>query len=226
MARLAIEKNYFTDSYTGLVIAGFGNDELFPSLIEIAVDGVIDNMLKYVVISNTDITRGEDESVIRAFAQGEMVNRFMDGVDPIYELYIKEFARELMDNFGKEIINNYINVNSSDKRKIIQGIKNTISDYIDQFEKYSNNLKYDNFSSEVIDAVKHMPKAELAHMAEALVNITSTKRRYSAEKETVGGPIDVAVISKGDGFIWIKRKHYFDAEINRDFMHKYLRKDG
>jgi len=28
--------------------------------------------------------------------------------------------------------------------------------------------------------------------------------------ETVAGPIDVAIISKGDGLIWIKRKHYFD----------------
>ncbi len=30
----------------------------------------------------------------------------------------------------------------------------------------------------------------------------------------VGGPVDVAVISKGDGFIWIKRKHYFNPKLN------------
>ncbi len=60
-------------------------------------------------------------------------------------------------------------------------------------------------------------------MAEALVNITSLKRRVSVEAETVGGPIDVAVISKGDGFIWIKRKHYFDAKENPYFFNNYFR---
>jgi hypothetical protein len=26
------------------------------------------------------------------------------------------------------------------------------------------------------------------------------------QQETVGGPIDVAVISKGEGYVWVKRK--------------------
>ena len=34
-------------------------------------------------------------------------------------------------------------------------------------------------------------------MAESLVNLTSFKRRVTMDAETVGGPIDVAVISKG-----------------------------
>ena len=66
--------------------------------------------------------------------------------------------------------------------------------------------------------VYFMPKSDLAAMAESLVNLTSVKRRVSAETETVGGPVDVAVISKGEGFVWIKRKHYFDAELNPRFF--------
>jgi hypothetical protein len=30
----------------------------------------------------------------------------------------------------------------------------------------------------------------------------------------VGGAVDVAVISRGDGFVWLKRKHYFSQELN------------
>jgi hypothetical protein len=41
--------------------------------------------------------------------------------------------------------------------------------------------------------------------------------------ETVGGPIDVAVISKGDGLVWVKRKHYFPAELNQHFFSNYFR---
>jgi hypothetical protein len=60
-------------------------------------------------------------------------------------------------------------------------------------------------------------------MAESLVNLTSFKLKVTEDAETVGGPIDVAVISKGDGLIWIKRKHYFSPELNQQFFANYYR---
>ncbi len=59
-----------------------------------------------------------------------------------------------------------------------------------------------------------LPKSELASMAESLVNLTSLKRKVSLQAETVGGAVDVAVVSKRDGFVWIKKKHYFKEELN------------
>lgn len=58
-----------------------------------------------------------------------------------------------------------------------------------------------------MDVVGSLPVVELAHMAEALLNIASYKMKMSPNLETVGGPIDVAIITKGDGFTWIKQKH-------------------
>ena len=46
------------------------------------------------------------------------------------------------------------------------------------------------------------------------------------QSETVGGEVDVAVISKGDGFIWIKRKHYFKPELNPQYLAKYWKDKG
>jgi hypothetical protein len=77
----------------------------------------------------------------------------------------------------------------------------------------------------VIAALAHAPKEELADLAESLVHLTSLKRRVALETETVGGPIDVAVISKGDGFIWLKRKHYFKPELNPYFIATYYEKE-
>lgn len=51
-----------------------------------------------------------------------------------------------------------------------------------------------------------------------MVALTSVVRRISPKEETVGGPIDVAIISKGDGFIWKNRKHYFDPNMNTHFF--------
>ena len=74
----------------------------------------------------------------------------------------------------------------------------------------------------IIEMLGHLQKDELAEMAESLVNLTAFKRKMSKEMESVGGPIDVAVISKGDGFIWVKRKHYFKPELNQAFFNNYF----
>ena len=75
----------------------------------------------------------------------------------------------------------------------------------------------------VMNMVRVLSKDELAAMAEALVNLTVFKRKVTNTLETVGGPVDVAVISKGDGLVWVKRKHYFPPELNASFYKNYFR---
>ena len=58
-------------------------------------------------------------------------------------------------------------------------------------------------------------------MAEALVNLTSLRKRVTAEADTVGGPVDVALITRGDGLVWIKRKAYFDGQLNPHAVERY-----
>ena len=70
----------------------------------------------------------------------------------------------------------------------------------------------------VEDMVEFMPKQDLAEFAEALVNLSSLQRRVNSGFETVGGPVDVAVISKAEGLVWVKRKHYFPQDLNARFF--------
>ena len=63
-----------------------------------------------------------------------------------------------------------------------------------------------------------LSKEDLADMAESLVRMTCLKRHITTDEESVGGPVDVAVITKGDGFVWIKRKHYFSSELNYHYF--------
>ena len=67
--------------------------------------------------------------------------------------------------------------------------------------------------------------SELAQVASTLVGLSSFEQQLSLESETVRGPVDVAVVSKGDGFIWIDRKHYFRKELNDHFFQSYYDED-
>ena len=62
------------------------------------------------------------------------------------------------------------------------------------------------FQRPLIAAIEALPRHDLARIAEALVSLTAFRRRMSlGEKETVGGAIDVAILSKAEGFQWVKR---------------------
>jgi len=75
--------------------------------------------------------------------------------------------------------------------------------------------------ADTMQIVEDLSISDLAQMAKSLVEMTSFKRKVSSDVGTVGGPIDVAAISKGDGFIWVERKHYFKKELNEFFFQGY-----
>jgi hypothetical protein len=206
---------------TGLVFAGFGNKDLFPSLVEFEIDGVACNQLVYWNRRTAKISMSNHASIV-PFAQGEMVDSFMTGVDPRYrrdldrrlEVMLEKFSRDAMKELGL---------------KAPRGMKSKLTALrtaaISEFSLAGEALQQERYVHPVMQVVSNLPKDELAAMAESLVNLTSFKRRVSMEPETVGGPIDVAVISKGDGLIWIKRKHYFAADANPQFVSNYYREE-
>ena len=61
-----------------------------------------------------------------------------------------------------------------------------------------------------------MPIQDAIDLAEFLVHTAIMLSRFSPGPATVGGPIEIAVITKHEGFKWIKRKHYFDQKCNPD----------
>jgi hypothetical protein len=109
------------------------------------------------------------------------------------------------------------------RQKYLQTLSNKAIEawrkYFDDMDGYARNT----FEEPVKQSLDGLGKDDLAKIAESLVSITSFRQQISPEEETVGGPIDVAVISKGDGFIWIKRKYYFDEKFNPHFIERYFR---
>jgi hypothetical protein len=62
--------------------------------------------------------------------------------------------------------------------------------------------------------VKGMPIAEAAALATQLVDVTATYARLVPGPDTVGGPPQVAALTRHEGFTWIERQHYYPAHLN------------
>ncbi len=205
---------------SGLVLAGFGDDDHFPKLTEIRLRGIAANRLLYHQLDHEGIEYNNLASV-SPFAQHEMVSTFMEGIDPELKEMIEESTRTLfkgaIDIVFKMADDKNPPLTEPIEANVRKQFDDMVSDLIEEWEK----KRRDDYWGPIIDIVASLPKDELGAMAEALVNLTKFKRRVSRQQETVGGPIDVAVITKGDGFIWIKRKHYFQSELNPRFISKY-----
>ena len=72
----------------------------------------------------------------------------------------------------------------------------------------------DEYVDGIIDAVDSFNINDMANMAENLVSITNLQRHMTSLEESVGGPVDVAVITRKEGFKWVKHKHWYDKEMN------------
>jgi hypothetical protein len=59
-----------------------------------------------------------------------------------------------------------------------------------------------------------MPIQDAIDVAEFLVDSTIKFSRFTPGAATVGGPIEIAAITKHEGYRWIKRKYYFARELN------------
>lgn len=209
---------YLDGIYTGLVFFGYGDKDVFPSYRHYRVSYAVDNHLKYTLLKEYKVING-NSAVIAPFAQSDVTNTVIRSVeDDLRKKFYDSFEESIKD-FRDEIVKQMTDANAPqdfldimtglDLKKLLEGFKKDMDDHIEN--KYQNPL---------MDTVSFLGKEDLADLAESLVRMTCIKRHFSSEDETVGGPVDVAVVTQGDGFIWMKRKHYFDPDLNHQFFER------
>jgi hypothetical protein len=228
---LMLCNKYLEPDVSGIVIAGFGEQDFFPVLLHFQCDGVINKKLRYIKVDEVRIGPGLTDAVIgsiRPFAQHEMVDRFMEGIDGIYRKFVEDKVWALLsEEYPKQIAAALSGKISRDHQEHLSGELATLArELMRAFAETLDQFQRETFVQGIVDSVATLPTPDLAAMAEALVNLTAFKLKVTVdEAETVSPPIDVAVISKGEGFVWIKKKQYFDASLNPDVLRNYCREE-
>jgi len=219
-----LTRDVFSRSSSGLVFAGYGESEIYPSVANYELEGILQGRLKYRFVTDKSkkITSTRDAGVY-PFAQEDMVNLFMNGVNSQVLNHMQTSLDRLMERIPDLIKDEDLNTETRTADEIKDALSLSLRASLGSYyQEFGQHIR-DSHITPVINMVRVLPKDELAAMAEALVNLTAFKRKMTNTLETVGGPIDVAVISKGDGLVWVKRKHYFPPELNANFYKNYFR---
>jgi hypothetical protein len=185
------------DNYSGIVIAGFGHDEIFPKIIEFKLGELFENRLRIANVREGEIN-DNTVAIISPFAQRDMVDTFMQGIEP--KLQKKLYA--IIDGELKKLASKISKSYKLPENKLLLEFDKSFHEIRKIFFEYKDK----RYVQPIVETVSFLNKEGVIELAESLVNITSLKRKTSSEVETVGGPVDIALITKGDGFQWIKKK--------------------
>lgn len=211
VAEMAV-RNYAGPFLSGLVIAGFGEDEFLPTMVQYELEERV--LGRPRITSVTEYSLGPSSSArIVPFAQRDSVSAFLEGVEP----QLQQEMQSSVDQLFRGALTAILDKVQDDDPDLRAALESQLTPGLDEMLKRlfaGWRLMRSNFWRPVINMVAALPKDELAAVAESLVNLTKFRRRITPVHESVGGPIDVAMISKGDGFVWVKRKHYFSPELN------------
>ena len=185
-----------------LLFAGYGSSDAFPKYVIIDVYTVVGGRLKYSILERFE--ESNNNAKIVPLAQGDVVLTFCRGISDDFIDFIPKKV--------EEIINAKISVlSSSFTEEQNNAIKSSFSSCKEEvISAISDSIQNKNVNP-IFESVQLIPLPEMAFLAESLVNITSLKRTFSLDgnQQTVGGPTDVAVLSKGDGFVWVKTKQIY-----------------
>ena len=206
-----ITSTVMSNNYTGLIIAGYGSKDLFPSLYQLSIEGRINGQIKYK-IETVDITepkRCNTTGGIIPFAQSDVVKELISGIDPGLKNTITQQASNIINKLDQYIDSFY----PSDNR--MQDFKNSINSIVQQRYSYFTNYIKNNYSDPIVDFVESLSLNEMGKMAQTLVNLTSFRRKYAGDIRTVGGITKVLLISKANGPVWfnegrVNENDYFE----------------
>ncbi|GET27630.1 hypothetical protein [Prolixibacter sp. NT017] len=203
------------EDYSGIVIAGYGNNEIFPSICNVKIGELVAGRLRYEYSEPSQVSQNST-AIVKPFAQRDMIDTFFQGINPDI---IKELNRIIPVEFEEiidKISNKYDNVNKADVRSFFKtGLKH-INENLRKFA-------VETYIKPVMASVGFLRKEDLIELAESLINITSVKRKTSESLQSVGGPVDIAIITKHEGFVWVKRKDIIDRSLNSLFYSKELK---
>ena len=195
-----------------LIFTGFGQGQLFPSLVAVTVCEGYDRRVNYHIRPEDIVCISDDRPVaICPFAQKDVIRSVLRGLhrgcsDPIVNAFDQLFSPYFGDVFTPSL----------DEEG--PGF---------EFNEMLSEVRVDDLKSKLgRDGTRMLNKNQrawektledsdlesMASLADSLIDLTGFHRILTFSQEGVGGPVDVAVISKNDGFTWIRRKSWYHKD--------------
>jgi hypothetical protein len=200
---------------SGLVVAGYGDSDILPSYQQITVYGHVGDELCFSDTRRFEVTHS-NSAMIQPLAQTSMIDMFTDGFGASLQSIIEKANRAALSKVIADLVAGGIAVPALLGQQLTD---QSHAEFMDEWKLENWKQNY----TPLIQVIATLEVQEMAHLAESLLGLESLKERVTSPTEEVGGPIDVAAITKAEGLVWIKRKHFFDRDLNMRYAARVQR---
>jgi hypothetical protein len=186
---------------SGIYFVGYGEKSLYPSYWGIDAFAFLNGKVVYELDYRRTV-RTNDPSFFKTLAQDDTIISVISDVNWSSRYDIFSVVQSTIETSTSTFIEN--NPASKEVIEKYQAELNENLEKLNYFKEYSNNRERKFLSSLAVMGV-----VDMAEYAENLISLQSLKRKYELDAQnnaTVGGPTDVAIITKFEGFKWIKTK--------------------
>jgi hypothetical protein len=174
---------------------GYGQAEVFPGHQVVEFTGIVNDTLLADWWETITISQS-NRSVVTPFAQSEAIFTFL-------RAYNSDFlvaAHQRLDATIDEVSGSDRAADSAEQEEFRSAAHVALEEDFD-------TLSSERFITPMLDTVEALPRYDVARMADALVGVQALRAASGDQQPSVGGPIDVLVISRDHGVEWIRRKN-------------------
>jgi hypothetical protein len=197
------------DNRIGLVFTGYGEDEYLPTLAQYDLKGLWEGE---VIGRSEPVVRigATGTSLVRTFGQSDDVTTFFDGMAPGVRGFLSQLLKQTALE-SPELLQRHLEVAVPGvDEKLLQAVTDWVAtqrtNTQQMIQQALEEFQDTQFRKPILDSLHVLPEPQLVAMARTLVKLVSFRQQISMESETVGGPIDVAFLDKGEGFKWVAQK--------------------
>lgn len=182
---------------TYLVFAGYAENDGYPSICYCEVPEIKNGKINCLPPKDLQAVSDKRESAIFALGMPYIIDSIKYGVqeeriDPISH----QFPEMLTDILYK--VGLLEQAQKIDRGRLTSKVQELIQEYKDKH--YTLWL----------EIIKKYSLQELATLAENLIKATELHRKITFQQESVGGLVDLALITRNDGFQWLNRKSWYE----------------
>jgi len=194
------------DDSATLSFVGFGESQVLPGYSDCDISGVLGGRVLHVPAKSwVGVSDNDPIFAIHPLGQTSAINLFLRGAE--HEMVevaanaaveqVGALRTKLGEVVGEEVASStsFHEAFDSAVNQMMTSIGESVWD--DSEQRYVDPLRL---------AIAGLPLATLADVARSLVELQALRQTTTAEQSTVGGPIDVAIISRAGGFGWVRHK--------------------
>ena len=206
IAILSVTKDAFFEHYTGVVFAGFGQRETFPSMRSYLTSTVVLGTMKQRMDRGADMT-ADSGPVIQPFAQDRMIRTFLTGMDQYLRMFLFGETLRLSLHLVADIVGKAPGMSDDQRQRLMQEYsENNLGPAVQSFFSSIDEYQYYAHTAPILRAIQTLPKKELGETAASLIKLNSFQQKVMHSVETVGGPISLATITRNEGLVMGKER--------------------